>query len=151
MTTGWAKAVYSGGPITGAATLHHADNTITKPVIGFPAGLLAAKVALPVGSDGPQSGYVGISVANPNEEDIYIRIIAYDVDGTVLDSVSPEELNPLPSHSQVARYLHEYLLAQQLLKGSVAFVSQGGRKFVVAAALQNGDLYTVIPVVALFP
>lgn len=151
ITTGWAKVIYSDGPMEGTATLQLVEDGITKSIMGIRAGLIAANASFPVGNDGAPSQYVGLSVVNPNDQDINIRIIAFDADGIMLDSIRPQELNPLRSHQQVAKYLHEYLQARPFFKGSVALVSQGGQKFVVTAALQDRGLYTIIPVVPFFP
>ncbi len=151
MTAGWAKVVYSGGPVSGSAAVQFTEGGITKPIMGIPAGLIAASAFFAVEYDSRLSRYVGISLVNPNDEDISIQVYLFGMNGNMLDIVRPPELNPVRSHQQVRTYLHEVFRSHPFFRGSAALISQGGRRFVVTAALQDGDVYTTIPVVPLFP
>ena len=71
-----------------------------------------------------------------------------DEQGSMLENMTPETLNPLGSHKQVAAFLHQILPSRLNFRGSMVLVSQGDKKFSVVALVQNQGLFTAIPVIA---
>ena len=93
-----------------------------------------------------QNRFTGFSIANPNNENINIRIVVLNTDGSVTDTISPPELNPLGPQRQVSKFLHEYLPARATFRGSLVLLAQGGRRFVATALIQYQGLLTATPV-----
>jgi len=146
--SGWARLESAGGTLNGVATFQLSDVEGLKTIAGVLASQPVDSATLPVDNDGTQSRFTGFAVANPNAEDISIKLVAVDENGAIQESISPSELNPLRPGRQIARFLHQegYFPSRLKFRGSVAMVAQGGRQFIVVALLQNRGLYTTIPV-----
>ena len=97
-------------------------------------------------NDTGSNRFTTFAVANPGSEDLNIKVIILNQDGTVADSISPEELNPLRPQQQVAKFLHEILPGRLNFRGSMVLLSQGGKGFIAVALVENQGLFTAIPV-----
>jgi len=147
--SGWARLESFGGALSGVATFQLADSNGIETIAGVLASQPVEAATIPVDNDDSQSRFTGFAIANPNSDDILIRLVAINEKGEIQETVNPLELNPLRPGRQIARFLHEagYLPARARFNGSVALIAQGGAKFLVVALLQNRGLYTAIPVI----
>ncbi len=146
--SGWARLESSGGTLSGVATFQLSDVEGLKTIAGVLAAQPVESATIPVDNDDTQSRFTGFAIANPNAEDISVKLVAIDENGAVRETISPEELNPLRPGRQIARFLHQegYFPSRLNFRGSVAMVAPGGKQFIVVALLQNRGLYTAIPV-----
>jgi len=92
--------------------------------------------------------FTGLALANIGIENINIRLITVNEDGTVADIVAPAELNPLGPQRQIARFIHEYLPHRLKFRGSLVLAAEPGKRFVVTALIENQGRLTTVPVVA---
>jgi hypothetical protein len=56
---------------------------------------MESEISTPLDNDTVSNRLTAFAVANPGSEDLNIKAILFNGDGTVADSISPEELNPL--------------------------------------------------------
>jgi hypothetical protein len=147
--TGWARFESADGPVNGVATFLLREGNTLKSIAGVIASLPVEFATIPVDNDDRRSRFMGFAVANPSDENINIKIVTLNENGTIQDTISPSELNPLGPRKQVARFLHQYILQAQSLrfKGSMVLVVQGGKKCVTVALVQQEGLLTAIPVI----
>lgn len=146
---GWARIESSGGALSGVATFQLADSNGIKTIAGVIASQPVDAATIPVDNDDSQSRFTGFAIANPNSDDVFLRLVALNESGEIQETVNPSELNPLGPGRQIARFIHEagYFPARTKFKGSVALAARSGAKFLVVALLQNRSLYTAIPVI----
>ncbi len=145
--SGWARVGYTGGKLDGTVTFQLSGNGILSTISGVFASEPTELATIPVENDETLGRFTGFAVANPNDEDINISIVLLNPDGSPADNLTPPELNPLGPQKQVARFIHEYLGARATFRGAMVLTTQGGKKFVVTALVQNRGLYTAIPVI----
>ena len=146
-TAGWARLQSPGGLISGVGTFQYVENSLLKTIAGVLGSQVVEAAAIPVDNDGDQDRYTGFAIANPTEEDVYIRIYLLDESGNVVDSITPTELYPLGPRKQIARFLHEYLGTRLKFRGSMVIVALNASKMTVVALVQNKGLLTAIPVI----
>jgi len=146
--SGWARVESTGGLLGGVGTFQLSEGGTLKTIVGVLASQAVEFATIPVDNDDSQKRFTGFAVANPGGEDIGIRLITMNADGTLADNVTPAQLNPLGPRKQIAIFLHEILPTRLKFRGSIVLVGQGGKKFAVVALVQNQDLLTAIPVIS---
>ena len=145
--SGWARVEYSGGSLHGVSTFQLVENSILQTIAGVLASQPQDAVTIPVDNDAAQNRFTGFAVANFTGDEINLRLVTLDANGTVTDSISPDDLNPLGAHQQVAKFLHEYIPSKQIFKGTMVLMTEGGEQFVAAALIINQALLTATPVI----
>ena len=147
LRSGWARVESSGGSLGGVGTFQLGQGATLQSIAGVLATASAGAVTIPVDNSTSQNRFAGFAVANPNTEDVNIRLVTLDENGTVLDNVTPAEMNPLGPQKQIAVFLHQILPARGTFRGSMALVVQGGKTASVVALVQNQSLLTAVPVI----
>jgi hypothetical protein len=145
--SGWAKLESAGGSLGGVGTFLFREGSVLKTIAGVLATQPTELATIPIDNDDTLQRFTGFAVANHGTGDINIKIVAVREDGTVADTLSPPELNPLGPQRQVARFLHEYRPTLSRFRGSMVLIGQGGNTFVVVALAQNEGKYTAIPAI----
>jgi len=142
--TGWARIESSGGQIGGVATfqLFDAKGTLTT-IAGVLSGDSLAAASIPVDNDDSQTRQVGYALANPGTDPLTVKVDVVTSSGTVQKSFNI----PLAPGAQIAKFLWQDDATYLKFRGSMVLIGQGTGKFVVVALVQNGSLYTVIPVI----
>ncbi len=142
--TGWARVESSGGQIGGVGTFQYSDASGNLVTI---AGVLSADpvtvATIPVDNDNGQSRQVGYAMANSGTSPITVKVVVVDISGNMQKSFNIT-LNP---GGQLAKFLWQDDPSFLTFKGSMVLIGQGGASFAVVALVQNGSLYTVIPVI----
>jgi hypothetical protein len=151
VTAGWARLQSPNGLISGVGTFQYVENSVLKAIAGVLGSQLVECASIPADNDSDQDQYTGFAIANPTDEDIYLRIHVLDEQGQVVDSISPPELNPLGPRRQVARFLHEYLNTRLKFRGSMAVVATAPGKMAIVALVQAKGLLSAIPVIPCSP
>jgi hypothetical protein len=150
---GWAHVIGSGGTLGGVATFELENGGALFTIAGVLSAAAANAVVIPVDDDrrqGDQQGQTtGYAVANPGEEDLYIRFTVRNRDGTIYRVLNPPELNPLKAKWHVARFLWQDLNEPRILfQGSMEIAELSGKKFSMVALVMNQTRLTAVPVVA---
>jgi hypothetical protein len=142
--TGWARVESSGGQIGGVGTFQYSETAGNLVTI---AGVLSADpvtvATIPVDNDNGQSRQVGYAVANSGTSPITIKVDVVDASGNMQKTFNIT-LNP---GAQLAKFLWQDDATFQTFRGSLVLIGQGSASFSVVALVQNGSLYTVIPVI----
>jgi hypothetical protein len=87
----------------------------------------------------------GLAIANPGTAPINLRLIQVDQSGTVVQSVDPPSLNPLPPNGQVALFTGGFGFTNisNLSSGSIQILNKGTGQFAATGLLiKNGGLAT---------
>jgi hypothetical protein len=145
-TTGWARIESVGGLLNGVSTFTLVINNIVVDAAGVLAAEPVEAVTIPVDNDSSQNRSTAFAIANPGDTDINVRLQIVDKSGLILNTISPAQLNPLPSQNQFALFLDQILPSTADLRGSVQLIATGGR-FIVTALIQNQSQLTAIPVI----
>ncbi len=146
-TSGWARVESSGGSLGGVGTFQFAEGGALKTIAGVLASQIVEFATIPVDNDDGQNRFTGFAVANTSNEDLSIRLVTLNEDGSIADNILPSQLNPLGPQKQIAIFLHQILGTRLKFRGSMVLVGQGGKKFAVVALVLNQDLLTAIPVI----
>jgi hypothetical protein len=146
--SGWAQLECTGGIIDGVGTFQLTQGGSMQTIAGVLTSDPVESATIPVDNSDTERRYTGFAVANPNSEDINIRLVTVDESGTVMDTLSPKELNPLGPQEQVATFLHQYLSSRLKFRGSMVLIAEDGKNFAVTALIQNQGLFTAIPVIS---
>jgi len=146
--TGWARLETAGGKMNGVATFLYEENRVLKSAAAVLASQPAETATIAVDIDDRARRFTGLALANIGIENINIRLITVNEDGTVADIVAPAELNPLGPQRQIARFIHEYLPHRLKFRGSLVLAAEPGKRFVVTALIENQGRLTTVPVVA---
>ncbi len=144
---GWADFQSNGGSLGGVATFEYTAGGKLKSTVGILASQPVDAATIPINNDSTQNRSTAFAVANYGAEDINIRIVVVDKDGTIAGTLTPPELNPLRPHTQVAKYLDQYDTSKKDFHGSIVLIAQDGKQFAVMAMGQSQGLYTAIPVI----
>jgi len=144
---GWACVESYGGSFGGVATYEYTEAGGLKATVGVLSSQLVEAATVPVDNDTDQGRSTAFAVANYGSEDINIKIVVLDENGNITNTIRPQELNPLGPRSQAARYLHQYDSTKGNFRGSMVFVADGGKRFLVMALGENRGLFTAIPVI----
>jgi thermitase len=152
LSTGWARVESSDSPLSGVATFQLEQAGVLTTIAGVLSAAETSSATIPIDDDrtrGPQSYTTGYAVANPGPQDIYVRVVVLNPDGSILRTLDPALLNPLKPGWHVARFLWEDLNDPQFqFKGSMVLTERAGNKFSVVALVLNQGLYTAVPVIA---
>lgn len=143
---GWARIEYQTGNIYGvstykyrpAGTLTTSVGVLFSPLIGF--GTIA------IDNDDSQGRYTGFALANPNSDNVNVRLITLYQNGNVADNVLPPQLNPLGPNQQVAVFLRQ-LVPRPTFKGTLILYVTNGRQVAMTALVQEQGVFSAIPVV----
>jgi hypothetical protein len=117
--------------------------------VGVLSGSATIAATIPIDDDltlGAQSYSTGYAVANPGNEDIYIRLTVTNPDGSICETVDPPSLNPLGPGCHSSRFFWQDLDPNWKFIGSTTLTSLEGQAFSVVALLMNQGLYMAIPV-----
>jgi hypothetical protein len=147
LRSGWARLESSGGTVGGVGTFQLGQGATLQTVAGVLAATSVEAVTIPVDNSSAQNRFTGFAIANQNSEDVNIRLVTLDENGTVMDNIMPAQLNPLGPQRQIAVFLHQILPNRATFRGSMALVVQGGKRASVVALVQNQSLLTAIPVI----
>jgi hypothetical protein len=143
--TGWARIESSGGQLGGVATFQLFD---AKGNLTTTAGVLSADAVaaatIPVDNDDSQNRQVGYALANPGTAPLTVKAVVVDSAGSVKSSFNIQ----LAAGGQTATFLWQNDASLLKFRGSLVLIAQGTTNFSVVALVQNGTLYTVIPVIS---
>jgi hypothetical protein len=84
----------------------------------------------------------GLAIANPGSAGINLRLVQVDQNGTVVQSVDPPSLNPLPANGQVSVFVEQFGFTNigNLSSGSIQIQNKGttGQFAALALLVKNG-------------
>lgn len=146
-TVGWARLQSPNGLVSGVGTFQYVESSALKAIAGVLGSQVVEYATIPVDNNADEERYTGFAIANPTDEEVYVRIDLLDENGKVVDSITPTELYPLGPRKQVARFLHQYLGTRLQFRGSMVLVPAQSAKIVVVALVQNKGLLTAVPVI----
>jgi hypothetical protein len=150
--SGWAHIEQASGSLGGVATFQLMNQDTLAAIVGVLASGTTDSATIPIDDDCTlvaRSRFTGYAVANPSDENINVRIILVNPDGTVAREISPQPLNPLLPGQHVAHFLWEDLGDPNLrFKGSMVLIADSGKTFSVMALVLNQGLYTALPVIS---
>jgi hypothetical protein len=148
---GWARVESSGGSSAGVATFQLMNGDALATIVGVLSADATNAATIPVDDDrtlGAKSRMTGYAVANPGSEDINIKVVLLNPDGSVARSVEPPGLNPLKPGCHSAVFLWEDLNDPNLqFRGSAVLLAQSAKTFSIVALVLDQGLYTSIPVI----
>jgi hypothetical protein len=145
--SGWARFQSAGGSMGGVGTFQFTQGGVLSTVAGVLASQPVQFATIPVDDNDSQRRYTGYAVANQGDQNINVKLVLVNEDGTIAESINPPTMNPLPALRQVARFLSADFPARPTFKGSMVLIGQGGNTFVVVALVLNQGLFTAIPVI----
>ncbi len=146
---GWASIMSSGGSPNGVGTFRLSSGSSLATVAGVLASQPVSVATIPVDDDSAANRFTGYAIANSGNQNVNIRIVVVNPDGSPSQTLNPPLLNPLAPGAHVARFLYQDLNNANLqFKGSMVLIAQGSGTFAVVALLQDRGLFTAIPVVA---
>ncbi len=144
---GWAHLEASGGSLGSIATYEFTQGGALKTTVGVSASQPVTAVTIPVDNDATRNRRTAFAVANYGAGNINIRIVVLDKNGTITNTITPPELNPLAPQTQVARFLDEFDASKGTFQGSMVLIAEDEKGFVATALVQSQGLYTSIPVI----
>ncbi len=147
---GWARVESSGGVLGGVSTFQFNSGGL-QTIAGVLSSSAVSSATIPVDNDLNAQRFTGYAIANTGSSIVNIKIVVVDLLGTIVNSISTPQLNPLPPGQQVARFLHQDLPNLTTFRGSMVLIAQGTGTFNVVALVQaqnatGGILFTAIPV-----
>jgi hypothetical protein len=149
--TGWARVESSGGFPAGVATFQLMNAGALAAIVGVLSADATNAATIPVDDDrtlGAKSRITGYAVANPGSQDINIKVVLLNPDGSIARSIEPPGLNPLKPGCHAAGFLWQDLNDPNLVfRGSAVLLDQSGKTFSIVALVLNQGLYTSIPVI----
>lgn len=149
--SGWARVESSGGSLAGVSTFQFVNGGSLTTIVGILSAPATNVATIPIDDDltlGTQSRSTGYAIANIGTTDINIKIVLANPDGTVSQTITPAELNPLGPGNHLARFLWQHLNNPNLqFTGSIVLIEQTGLPFSASALVLNSGLFTAIPVV----
>lgn len=146
--SGWARVESSGGTLGGVGTFQFVSGGVLSTIAGVLASQPVPVATIPVDDDQAAERFTGYAIANPNNENISVRVVVVNEAGQVVTTLNPPALNPLGPQRQVARFLfQDQNPPPPNFKGSIVLITQGGQSFAVVALVQNKGLFTAIPVI----
>jgi hypothetical protein len=147
-TAGWARIESEGGSVSGVATFKLTQGGILTTVVGVLGAGAVSAATIPVDDDVPQDRFTGYAVANPGGDNINIKIVVVNTDGSIFQTLNPPELNPLGPGNHLARFLFQDLNDNSLkFQGSMVLIAQDAALFSIVALVQESGLFTAIPVI----
>jgi hypothetical protein len=147
IATGWARLETTGGLTCGVGTYQQATGNALTGIAGVLSSTLLDSATIPIDWDNSERRYTGFAIANPGDEDIYVKIVILRQDGTPERTLAIPELNPLRLKQQVARFVHQEMLDRTGFQGSMVLIGENGKRFSVVALVFNKDLYAAMPVI----
>jgi hypothetical protein len=124
------------------------DSNRLTTIVGVLSSGATNSATIPIDDDltlGAQSRSTGYAVANPGNEDIHIRLLLINPDGSTARALDPFTLKA-GAHS--ARFFWQDLADDKLkFRGSVVLIADSGKSFSVVALVLDQGLYTAVPVI----
>ena len=148
LQTGWGHVESLSGTVSGSATFQLEELGRLVTVAGVLASQPIQFATIPVDNDEDESRFTGFAIANPGDEDIQVRITIVSENGTVVETLSPPEINPLRKRRQISVFLHQLVTGKTRFRGSMVIAVQGGKKCGVVALILARGLLSVIPVIS---
>jgi len=145
--TGWGRVESSGGTIGGVGTFEFSQGGKLTTIAGVLAGNLVNVATIPVDNDGAQSRFTGYAIANPSNANINVKIDIVNTNGTLHQTLTLPQLNPLGPHQQVARFIHQDVASLLTFQGSMVLIASTGESFSVVALVLDQNLITAVPVI----
>lgn len=145
--TGWGRVESSGGTIGGVGTFEFSQGGRLTTIAGVLAGNLVNVATIPVDNDGAQSRFTGYAIANPSNANINVKIDIVNTNGTLHQTLTLPQLNPLGPHQQVARFIHQDVASLLTFQGSMVLIASTGESFSVVALVLDQNLITAVPVI----
>lgn len=145
--TGWGRVESSGGTIGGVGTFEFSQGGKLTTIAGVLAGNLVNVATIPVDNDGAQSRFTGYAIANPSNANVNIKIDIVNANGTLHQTLTLPQLNPLGPHQQVARFIHQDVASLLTFQGSMVLIASTGESFSVVALVLDQNLITAVPVI----
>ncbi len=148
VTAGAARIAISAGTVGGVATFQVMDHDKLKTIVGVLAAPATNSATIPVDDDqtlGDKSHVTGYAISNPGHEDISIKVVMVNPDGS-----TARILNPIPvkAGGHVSRFFWEDLADPGFrYRGSFVLIAEPGKAFSVVALVLNQGLYTAVPVI----
>jgi hypothetical protein len=93
----------SGGSLGGVATFQVTQGKTLKATTGVLASQPVEYATIPIDNDDNQSRFTGFAVANNEDQGLNLKIILLDESGTVIDTVSPPDLNQLSAPPSIGK------------------------------------------------
>jgi hypothetical protein len=146
--SGWARVESTGGNPSGIATFQLLDGTSVKSIAGVLSSQSLPSMTIPVDNEESRGRFTGFAVANPNASNLAVRLILVGENGTLVESLLPQQLSIAPQ-GQVALFLHEILPSRKTFKGTMVLIGQGGLSFPgVGLIITDQGLITTIPTIS---
>lgn len=142
-------SVVSGDAVVGMAKFSSdfpAGGVVRFAFSGGQVGVLSAPIRsfATLVLDTANGNDTGIAIANPGTESINLSLAYADETGSVKETVSPPELNPLAPNAQIAKFVDQFAFTQIANKssGSIQIINKGttGGFSAFALLLKDGAL-----------
>ncbi len=147
LVTGWGRVESSGGTIGGVGTFEVSQGGRLTTIAGVLAANLVSVATIPVDNDGAHNRFTGYAIANPSNANINVKIDIVNANGTLAQTLTIPQLNPLGPHQQVARFLHQDVPSFLTFQGSMVLIASSGESFSVVALVLDENLITAVPVI----
>jgi hypothetical protein len=149
--SGWAHVDSDSSSLSGEATFETSQESVLTSLAGVLPAQPANSVTIPVDDDAGTGRRTGIAVANPTANAINVQLKILDENGTVVDSISPPQLNPLAPGRQIAQFLDEFLPQRTAFKGSLILAGNSTDDQFVSMALLISPGLTSHGLMSAFP
>jgi hypothetical protein len=144
--TGWARIDRCAAPLKGSASYSFSEASMLKTVVAVLGTDPVRSALFPVVNDDSTEKYMGFAVANPGGEAIDFDVEIIDEKGVLVDTLAPPEMNPLPAHGQIAKFVHELGANLETFKGSVILRAREGARFIAIGLVLHQGIYTATPI-----
>jgi hypothetical protein len=146
INAGWARVEGSVGLLRGYATVQVRSGGALRNSSTVTNGDPMPSAEIPIDNDRAGDRYTGFTVTNFDTTAVNLKLAVFDLEGKLLEVLTPPELNPLKPQTQVSKFIHEYFSAASgTFKGSMVLYSPEGRNFVAAGLVQSEGLMSIIP------
>jgi len=145
--TGWARVESSGGTVGGVGTFELTQAGKLTTIAGVLAGGTTNVATVPIDNNEALNRFTGYAIANPSSQNINVKIVVVDVNGSTVHTLNLPQLNPLGPGQQIARFLHQDLSSLLTFQGSMVLIGQAGSQFSVVALVVDQGLITAVPVI----
>jgi hypothetical protein len=148
---GSAGVESSGGSLQGVATFQLMDDNKLTTIVGVLSSGATNSATIPIDDDltlEARSRSTGYAVANPSNEDIHIRLLIVNPDGSISKTIYPPTLNPLRPGCHSAGFFSQDLADDRLkFRGSVVLIADSEKSFSVVALVLDHGLCSAVPVI----
>jgi sugar lactone lactonase YvrE len=140
---GWAKVESTGGSLEGVASYQSAFQGTIQNAAGVLSSQLIQFATIQVDDESSQGRSTAYAIANPTDQILAVKVALVDSDGVVVDDTIILTLNP---GQQIARYFNQDFPNRPTFQGVMVLRAQGAGTFIAVALVQDGKLFTAIPV-----